>query len=164
MTETKEKPAIEELFKNYSEDIRKYALSILGNLDDAGDVLQDVFLKFQLHEESFKRNCTYKTWLFTITRNTCYNKLREAARNNARLEDVSFKLYDGENLDDLISLKEALKQLDSSENEIIFLRDYGKFTYKEIAELVDISVANVKVKVFRAKNKLRNILIGDNHE
>lgn len=161
MIESKEKQSVSQLFKSYSEDIRRYAFSILGNSEDAGDVLQEVFLKYQIHEDSFNGNCSYKTWLFTITRNTCYNRLREAARNNARLEDVSFKLYDGENLDDLISLKEALKQLDATDNEIIFLRDYGRFTYNEIAELLELSVANVKVKVFRAKKKLKNILIGD---
>ena len=158
MVKSKTKPDVEELFGAYSDDIIRYAFSILGNIEDAKDTLQDVFLKYQLHLDSFNEQCSYKTWLFTITRNVCYNKLRAASRNNIGLDNISFNLYDGENIDDLISLKDAIKQLDPTENEMIYLRDYEGFSYQEIADLLEISLSNVKVRLFRTKKKLKTIL------
>lgn len=157
MPEQKDSRTVAELFELYSNDILKYAYSILRDIEEAKDVLQDVFLKYQNHEENFKGECNYKTWLFTITRNTCYNRLK-AIKNIAGNKEIDFFPVNEINIDDLISLKIALNRLSPEENEIIFLKDFEKYSYKEIAILLEISFDNVRVKLFRAKKKLRKML------
>jgi RNA polymerase sigma-70 factor (ECF subfamily) len=49
-------------------------------------------------------------------------------------------------------------QLNSDENELIYLREYEGYSYKEIAELTEQSLENIKIKIFRVRKKLREIL------
>jgi RNA polymerase sigma factor (sigma-70 family) len=156
MTEQKDSRTVAELFELYSSDILRYAFSILRDIEEARDVLQDVFLKYQNHEKNFKRECNYKTWLFTITRNTCYNRLK-ALKNVSGIEEMDFYPVNEVNIDDLISLNIALNRLSPEENELIFLKDFEKYSYKEIAVLLGLSFDNVRVKLFRAKKKLRKM-------
>jgi len=158
MFELKEKVTITHLFEVYSDDILRYALSILRNLEESKDTVQEVFLKFQLHEVNYKGECNYKTWLFTITRNICFNKLKNRQIKKGVYEDLKFQPKGNISLDDLISLKQALKRLTAEENELIFLRDFENYSYKELAEILDISIDNVKVRLFRVKKKLRKYL------
>ena len=102
MTEHKESRTVAELFELYSNDILRFAYSILRDIEEAKDVLQDVFLKYQNNEENFKRDCNYNTWLFTITRNTCYNRLK-ALKNIAGNREIDFYPVNKVNIDDMYS-------------------------------------------------------------
>ncbi len=62
------------------------------------------------------------------------------------------------NVDWKISIRDALMKLSQEQNELIFLVDYAGYTYKEIAELTNLSLENVKIKIFRARQELRNYL------
>jgi RNA polymerase sigma-70 factor (ECF subfamily) len=157
MTETKEYPITAELFERYSKDILRYAFSILRNTDDAKDVLQDVFLKYQRFGGNFRGDCSYKSWLFTITRNTCYDRIK-IKRNTVEIEELKYEQAGEVSLDDLISLNTALSRLSSAENEIIYLKDFERYTYREISLLLDISITNAKSRLFRAKKKLKKML------
>jgi RNA polymerase sigma-70 factor (ECF subfamily) len=157
MIETKEYPVIAELFEQYSHDILRYAFSILRNTEDAKDVLQDVFLKYQKSEENFRGECSYKSWLFTITRNTCYDRLK-TIKNTVELEELVYEPSPEVNIDHLITLNTALGKLSPEENEIIYLKDFERYTCGEIAELLGVSITNAKTRLFRAKMKLRKLV------
>lgn len=147
-----------ELYKQYSDDIFRYAFSILRNYEAARDALQEVFKRYVESENNYREECNHKTWLFTITRNYSYDKLKEKRNSNIPLEDLSGLSYSHADLDDLISLREALLQLSEEQNELIYLRDYEGYTYQEIAAFTEQSVDNVKIKLFRAKKKLKELL------
>ncbi len=157
MIETKEYPVTAELFEQYSNDILRYAFSILRNTEDAKDVLQDVFFKYQKSEENFRGECSYKSWLFTIARNTCYDKLK-SRRNIVELEELVYEPSPEVNIDNLITLNAALSKLSPEENEIIYLKDFERYTCREIAELLGISITNAKTRLFRVKMKLRKMV------
>jgi len=115
-------------------------------------------VKYAENESSFKRNCSYKTWLLVLSRNYCYNKIRSSSYKNNRIDDhVFLKTYEPD-YDTSITIKEALLQLDFEESELIYLREYEGYSYKEIAELTEHSLENVKIKIFRVRKKLREIL------
>ena len=158
MIELKEKKAVVDLFNIYSNDIMRYALSIVHNIEEAEDIVQDVFLKYQLYEKSFNNECNYKTWLFTITRNICYNKLKEAHNKTRNFDEIEINHSYNVNYEEMLSLKKAMSTLSADENELIFLRDYEKYSYKELANILDLSIDNIKVKLFRVKKKLKKIL------
>jgi len=150
--------ALPELYDKYSKDVFKYSFSILKNKDDAKDAVQEVFVKYAQNESSFKGNCSYKTWLLTITRNYCYNKVKSKNFNNDRIEDHIFNKYYETDYDIHITIKDALLQLSAEHNELIYLREYEGYSYKEIAALTEQSIGNVKIKIFRARQQLRKLL------
>ena len=149
---------LSELYEKYSKDIFKYSFSILKDEDDAKDAVQEVFVKYAENESSFKRNCSYKTWLLVLTRNYCYNKIKSKGFSNVSFEDQKLnKTYESE-YDTRITIREALMQLNPEDNELIYLREYANYSYKEIAEITEQSLENVKIKIFRVRKKLREIL------
>lgn len=153
----KEVKTVTELFNSYSNDILNYSLSLLKNYDDAKDALQDVFVKFINNQNSFRGECSYKTWLLTITRNYCYDRLDGKAKQPERIDENFLKVYEPR-LDDIISLNDALSKLSQEEFELIYLREYACHSYQEMAEILGISIDNVKVKLFRVRQLLRKYL------
>lgn len=153
-----EKIQLPELYERYSKDIFKYSFSILKDEDDAKDAVQEVFVKYAENENSFKRNCSHKTWLLVLTRNYCYNKIKSKGFNNVSLEEQTFNKTYETDYDSQISVREALMQLNPEDNELIYLREYESYCYKEIGVITDQSLENVKIKLFRARKKLREIL------
>jgi len=154
----KEIISLPELYERYSKDIFRYSFSILKNEDDAKDAVQEVFVKYAENESSFKRHCSYKTWLLVLTRNYCFNKTKSKGFNNESLEVQTFNKTYETDYDTQITVRDALLKLNSEDNELIYLREYESYSYKEIAELTEQSLENVKIKIFRARNKLREIL------
>ncbi len=149
---------LSELYEKYSKDIFKYSFSILKNNEDAKDAVQDVFVKYAQNESSFKGNCSYKTWLLILTRNYCYNKIKSKNFNNKNIEDNIYENQYTDDYDTQITVKTALIELNPEYNELIYLREYEGYSYKEMAELTKQSLENVKIKIFRARRQLREIL------
>jgi len=155
---TKEIISLSELYERYSKDIFRYSFSILKDEEKAKDAVQDVFVKYAENESSFKRNCSQKTWLLVLTRNYCYNKIKSKNYNNDRLDNYTESKFYENDYDSEITIKDALMQLSIEHNELIYLLEYEGYSYKEIAEITKQSLENVKIKIFRARKKLREIL------
>ncbi len=158
----KEYISLPELYEKYSADIYKYSLSILKNREEAEDAVQEVFVRYAKSENSFKKNCSYKTWLLIIARNYCFNRIGNKNYLSEHLYSNDFSKSYSPDYDIQISLKDALLELPEEYNELIYLKEYEGFSYKEIAEVTELSLENVKVKLFRARQQLRKILKGDN--
>ena len=142
----------------HSKDVYRYAYSLLKNSEDADDVVQDVFMNYLNKSGSFRGKCSIKTWLLVLTRNQCYNVIKARnIRQTQPIEDVILG-SDINYVENKLNIEDALKTLTTEENEIIFLREYSGFSYKEISQILEISVDNVKVRLFRAKQKLRKAL------
>jgi len=150
-----------ELYEKYSMDIYRYSLSILKDEDDAKDAVQETFVKYVENESSFRGDASQKTWLLVVARNYCYSKLRRAEKSNIRIDEEVFESSYEPQYDSEITLKDALICLSSEHNELLFLKEYDGYSYKEIAELTNQSIENVKIKLFRARQQLREILKGD---
>lgn len=152
-----EAKTVGQLYKDYSNDVLNYSMSILKNYDDAKDTLHEVFEKYIKTENSFKGNCSYKTWLLVITRNHCFQKLKGKGVFTVSIDESNLKLFDPK-IDDKITLNDAIKSLSKEEFELIYLREYACHSYSEMAEILGISIDNVKVKLFRVREQLRKYL------
>ncbi|MCL5029875.1 MAG: RNA polymerase sigma factor [Bacteroidetes bacterium] len=157
----KENISLPELYERYSKDIFKYSFSILKNNEEAEDAVHEVFVKYAESENSFKGECSYKTWLLIITRNYCFSRIRNKNFRNEDIDDENFRGSFEPDYDSHISLRDALMKLSEEHNELIYLKEYEGFSYKEIAEITKLSLENVKIKLFRARQELRKILKGD---
>ena len=149
---------------------------MLGNIDDAHDLAQQVFLRVWKSAPRYQPTARFTTWLFTITRNLVFNHTRSTGRASFVSIDAE---GDGENeasrqvheaastttpSDDALELEligaidEAIQRLPESQRLAVILRRYEDMTYEEIAETLDSSVSAIKSLLFRARNELRKHL------
>ncbi|MGB9771709.1 MAG: RNA polymerase sigma factor [Candidatus Kapaibacteriota bacterium] len=149
-----------EIYRRYSGRIYAYCKRFLANKEDAMDVFQDTFIKFYQSSKEQREMSNLPAFLLRIARNLCLNTLRRK-KHSTELEDyMSFINIDkaNENTELLSLIKNALLQLPEEYREVFILREYEGLSYNEIAEHLDISLPLVKVRLFRAKEKLREIL------
>ena len=149
-----------DLFRKYSQDLYRYSLSILKDEDDAKDAVQEAFIRYIENEKSFRGECSQKSWLLIIARNYCYSKLKRADQSNEIINDETFNECYELHIEEEITLNEALKSLNPLQNEVLFLKEYGGYSYNEISEITNLTLENVKTILFRARQKLKKILKG----
>ena len=146
------------MYEEYSEDIFRYSYSILKKYEEARDIVQEVFLHHIENEKSFKGECSYKTWLFIITRNLCYSRLRSKSFNNDNIENHIVKKNYIETYDINISIRDALMKISNENSELLYLKEYEGYSYLEISQITNLSVENIAVKLYRTKKLLRKYL------
>jgi RNA polymerase sigma-70 factor (ECF subfamily) len=144
---------------NYADNIYRFVLKHLKNLDASKDVVQDTFAKVWVKRDTIDFNKA-KSYLFT----TAHHTLIDLIRKEKYMEDmVAIDKHQSEqpiaNLDLQTQLHDALDQLPEIQRTVILLRDYEGYAYDEIGEITDLSESQVKVYIFRARKRLKEILV-----
>ncbi len=158
---TESELAFLEIYRRYSGRIFAYCKRFLGNKEDAMDIFQDTFVNFYQAADNKGREMTnLPAFLLRIARNLCLNFVRQN-KKTSHLED--YMRYENnsdfaENDELLGMIKIAVQQLPEDYREAFILREYEGMSYQEIAEFLNISLPLVKIRIFRAKEKLREIL------
>ena len=141
----------------FSSRLFAYAFKWLKNEHDSNDLVQDVYGKLWQYRKKVEINKA-KSWLFTSMHNALVNHTKK--KRNLRLEDVSYQEPSSTNqnydLQDLI--EKSLNSLPEVQKAIILLRDQEGYDYKEIGEILDLKESQVKVYLFRARQKVKNQL------
>jgi len=152
--------AFVELYKRYNRRVYAYCIKMMGAKDVAEDVFQEIFVRVARKREHFKSG-NFAAWLFAIARNLCLNAIRDSV-SYVPIEDVQDSLQTSppeEEYDQSFEiLRAAVEQLPPDLREVLVLRVYNGFSYNEIAEITDTKLATVKVRIFRAKQKLHEML------
>ncbi len=152
--------AFMELYRRYAGRVFAYCLRFLGNKSDAKDIFQETFVRFYESTKIERTMTNVSAFLIKIARNLCLN-FKKSMKQTSTIEDyMKFEnAYDIIEKDELLNLiKIALNELPDDYREVFILREYQGMSYSEIAEILGISVPNVKVRIFRAKTKIREIL------
>lgn len=149
--------------------LTKYAVSILGDLEQARDVVQDTFLKLYKQDPEKVRK-KVKSWLFTVCRNHCYDLIKRNRRtSNLEESEISYITSNDDNPFQVISFLEGREEIDekikilyslieelpSRQREVMRLKFQANLSYKEIAETIGISTSNVGFVMHSALKKLR---------
>lgn len=87
---TLEPDALADLYRSHGAMVRRRARSLLGDEEDANDVLQEIFVSLHSKPEQFRAQSSISTFLYTMTTNLCLNKLRDR-KNRARLLELHVK-------------------------------------------------------------------------
>lgn len=145
-----------KLFQKYEEDIYRMAYVYVKNESDALDVVQEVAYRSYKNIRTLKNPNFFKTWLIKIAI-TCSLDL---IRNNKKIVPLNpaFEEFIGSDNDDVslsITIQELLEQLSEDEKSIVLLRFYVGYTFKEIADLLDLPLGTTKSVLYRALSKLR---------
>ena len=148
-----------EVYNRYSKLIHNYCRKILVDGNQTEDIFQETFIKF--YNKIQKINSTnLKGFLMKIARNLCLNANRDY-KTTTQIDDIDLKYsynpdYDQKEMVEL--LKMAVDLLPSEFKESFILREYSGLEYDEIADQLDISIGSVRTRVYRAKQKIREIL------
>ncbi len=150
--------AFAELYTRLSPRIYAYCLRFIGNKEEAQDIFQEAFAKFFESAKQDRLMTNVPAFLLRITRNICINFVR---KKEALLsyEDYMAPEASSQDSNELLQLiKSALELLSEDSREIFILREYDGLSYKDIAEIIDEPISTVKIRIFRAKQKIREIL------
>lgn len=170
--------AYEELLARFQQPVYTLALRLLEDPNEAGDVVQEVFLKIFRNVGSFRGQSTLKTWIYRITVNEAHNTRRWCFRHKRR--EVELEPVSDENrpLRDCVvdrsqspfeavcdrerraMLEAALSRLSPIFREAVVLRDILDLSYDEIAQALNVSMGTVKSRILRGREALRVELAG----
>ncbi len=148
--------AFNELVCRHQDFVYRQALSYLHDRDSAKDAAQEVFIKAYRGLAYFHNDSLFQAWLYRICKNHCLNIIRRLKIE----EDARFELGVGVNPDLSLQLrlKKLISKLGDDYREIIILRYYQDLKYDEIARLLSISISTVKIRLFRAKKMLKDMI------
>jgi RNA polymerase sigma-70 factor (family 1) len=156
---TKQYRLFEKVFKENFEHLAKYAWSILKNEADAEDVVQELFVRIWNNNPSILESDQAKYYLVTATRNSCISHLRkQATRVNVEPENIPdiSEVPGDENPVDLVAIaKKGISELPPQCQLIFKLSRFGKLSYQQIAEELDLSVKTVENQMGKAIKFMR---------
>ena len=151
--------AWENLFRKYYNEALLYVFSFCHNRALAEDLVQEAYMRAIRSIDEEKDG--FKFWLFKVCRNLYFDTLRK----NKKVEAITSDMPSNESLVDDVSQKDeyralykAISLLKDDFREIVRLYYFDSMSVKEIASIVDESVDNVKIKLYRARLKLKDIL------
>jgi len=160
--------ALREVFERHGGAVTALARRMLGDRQEAEEILQDTFLSLHRHAAEFDdRRASLRTYLFAIARNLCLTRLRKRSSRPRKADgadphDVAFQAAVGVDHDPLpgILVRGALATLDEDERALLEAAFYGGFSHRELADLHTLPLGTVKSRLRRALAKMRAHLGG----
>lgn len=164
--------AFEALVERHKPGVIGTIYRMLGDLDEAHDLAQRVFIRVWKSAPRYKASAKFTTWLFTITKNLVYNESRRRKRRphyslEAQEEEYHLSMPDHaavEPGDALLhqemqeAIDTAMAKLPERQRMALVLRRFEHLPYEEIAAAMDLTVSSVKSLLFRARAHLREEL------
>ncbi len=157
--------AFEILFRRYQTPIFNLVSRMVSG-EDAYDLTQDVFCNALRALHNFRGDSKFSTWLFSIARNVCLNRLRHKAviREDSLDEMVEENPFAGELPDETADVEgivethelqhivgKVLAKMPPEQRMLITLRDFEQLSYEEIGQITGMSISNVKSRLHRAR-------------
>lgn len=157
-----------ELYRRYSNKIFRRCVSLVKDQATAEDLCHDIFLKVLLNISSFQGKSKVSTWVYAITYNFCIDHLRKTKKARFQLND--YHELEGEHVEfqedmgDLRQirgdrLKKILEQLHIEEKMILLMKYQENFSIKQIQDILQISESATKMRIKRAKEKVRKLYL-----
>jgi RNA polymerase sigma-70 factor (ECF subfamily) len=167
--------AFEVLVRRHERRMFNIAFRVIGNYDEACEVVQDAFISAYKNIKGFKGEARFSTWLYAICINHARNRLRQLKTRRyreGRSLDDPIMTPEGELLADPPSgepsalerleardvqqqVQGCINALDAEFREVIVLRDIQGFSYEEISAMLKKPKGTVKSRLFRARDAMR---------
>lgn len=148
------------LYKKYAPDVYRFSLYLSGERGEAEDITSETFVRAWTSPEPIVM-ATVKSYLFTIARNLFLQGLRRKYRHvmlDEELRDPQAGPYvQAEQKEKLHSVMTELQRLPEASRSALLMRAVDGMTYEEIAQVLGLSLATVKVKIHRARLALAGL-------
>ncbi len=140
----------------------RYATRMLGNRDDAEDVLQEALVRAHRALGTYESTRDFRTWLLSIVANRCRTALATRGRRDRFIAvDAADREVAGEappGGDDLSAVQWALEQLEPKHREAFLLKHVEGLSYEEMAGVTGAGISALKMRVRRACERMRDLL------
>ena len=162
-----QKKIIGELFERHADRIFAYVLGILGDASEASDIVSETFVRAFAEQRLLSIDFNCRAWLFTVATNLARNHIGRYLRrflsfSGPDLDLRSSKVPGVEETfrrnDEFIRLSKALRAIDQTDREIVFLKYFEEMSYAEIAKITGLSESAVGSRLSRAIGRLSNEL------
>ena len=160
--------AFSELFNRYGKRLYHFSMGYLKSVQDAEEIVQDVFLKIWTNREKLSEQKSFESYMFTIAKNDILNTIRKSKAEQAYLNYA--KLHPGKDvlLDEELDFnelervyKDAVEKLSPRRKEIYLLSKEQYLTNAEIAIKMNISIKTVEnqmtTSIFEVRKRLRSL-------
>lgn len=163
------------LIERYEAKIRRYSRKFLSDHEDINDVIQDIFIKTYKNIQSFDVKRKFSSWLYRIAHNELINALRKKKKNHLPLFDLDIFLphysqsknsfnekIDQQQMREIID--KCVDKLEPKYREPIILYYFENLSYQEIADVLQIPISTVGIRIKRAKEKMKKMVekLGNN--
>jgi RNA polymerase sigma-70 factor, ECF subfamily len=165
-----DKESFEELVRRHQNRVFAVARGILKRHEDVEDISQQVFVKAYFALKKFDQRSAFTTWLYKITVNECWDLLRKRKVRplvyEADLSEEQGRMYQASenreaertDLPDRIDAKQQVERLlgflDERDRGMLVLKEVEGFAIEEIADIFDLNTNTVKVRLFRARQRI----------
>ncbi len=161
-----EMEAFERLYQLHHRRVYSLCLRLVGNVADAEDLTQEVFLHLYRKISKFRGDSAFTTWLHRLTVNLVLMHLRRRRLNYEPMEEMELKsLLEERRADDgmarivdRIALERALMALPTGYRTILVLHDIEGYGHEEIARMLGVTVGTTKSQLHKARLRLRRLL------
>lgn len=141
----------------------RYALSILKSPDNAHDVVQECLIKIWKKRQMISTIDNPESWAMRITRNQCYDWVKVNRYNLLQVEksdQADISSADQELLfkDREVWLNKIIDNLPAKHREIFHLREIEELAYQEIADILSLTLGEVKISLFRTREKIKELI------
>lgn len=152
------------LSRRYRDAYTRFAIRMVGNRDEAEDVLQSAFIRAFRALRSCRDPARFSAWLYRIVANECRTYVVRRARRERRIvrDEVAFEAA---GVDPAVDAREtledveyALAQLDVDQREAFLMKHVEDLSYEEMADITGVGVSALKMRVKRACARLRELL------
>lgn len=161
-----DRKALTEVVHRYQDFIYSCSMAKLRDAHLAEEVTQDVFIKLYRFSASFRGDSSLKTWLYKVCERACFDKIRQRNRHRTvevdRNLDMQVSHNDGEisllQEDRKAYIQQLVDHLDERSREVILLFYIEDLSIDEVADMLSLTVSNVKIILFRSRNKLKELV------
>jgi len=145
----------------------RFALRMLNDLEEAEDVVQEVMIKVWNGREKMHQIDNWEAWCMRLTKNLALDRLRVKQRKATDPIVEGFEVkQDGltphenaEQIESMVQVNKLIASLPEKQRQVIHLRDVEGYSYKEICEILELDMSQVKISLFRARNVVREKLL-----
>ncbi len=157
--------AFREFIATHQSRVYNAVLNRVQDVNDAEEITQDVFIDVFRRPDTFRGEAAVGTWLYRIAMNKCVDHLRKKIRRNrwsrgGLSTDFFHPGIAAENREKASILFKAMKQLSEKQHTAWVLSEMDDRSYREISEIMQLSVSSVESLLFRARQNMKKILSG----
>lgn len=155
------KKSLDDIYQSYVKDIYYYLLSLCGDKYIAEDIMQETFLRAYLCFE----DCSFdgiKPWLFKVSYNSYIDYIRKNKKycsQNIEIFNESIEYKTPEDLaienDEIRKILHIVSKMPQKQKQSILLCDFNGLSYKEASQIMDVSLASIKISLYRARQHVR---------
>jgi len=160
-----DRDALAELVVRYQRPIYHLAYRMLGNVEDAQEITQGVFLKVAERLDEYDPGHKFFSWIYRITINASLNLLRRNGHEEALDDEIEVADGDGANpewqagkAETSKRIQNALMSMNTNDRTVLMLRHFSECSYQEIGQILELDEKTVKSRLFEARHRLAILL------